>query len=130
MDNRPSFTARCLLLAGILLVSFTAAFGQSDELKIKNTAREIRPGLYECIVYFEISKDLSQKIDDVTYTFPFGYANRKHKGKRIRSEISGFFSSRPIITAEELVVNIKIDYKGSDDVYMSYKIKPFTEMLK
>ena len=118
--------ALCLSLASMTLIAFIPVYGQSDEIKIKNTVRQIRPGLYECIVYLEISNDVSETIDDVTYTLPYGYANRKHNGRRTRPAISGFFSSSPIVTAEEIVVNIKIEYKDDrDNVYLSYALNPF-----
>lgn len=122
----PLHIARSLLLASITLVASIAAYGQRDELKIKNTVTQIQPGVYECIVYFEISWDLSQRIDEVTYTLPYGYPNRKHSGKRRTPAINGFFSSKPIVTAEEIVINIKIEYTDDrDDVYFSYKLNPF-----
>jgi hypothetical protein len=130
MHNSRPYIARCILLAGITLAAFTSAYGQSDEVKIKNTSREIRPGLYECIIYLEMSEGMSKKIDDVTYTFPFGFAQRRQRAKKIRPQIAGFFSSKPFVTAEEIVVNILIDYKGVNDVYLSYKLNPSTAVLK
>jgi hypothetical protein len=119
-------------IASILLVS-TGAYGQSEkqaEVKIKNTSREIQPGLYECIIYLEMSKDVLKRIDDVTYTLPSGYPNRKQKGKKIRSGVNGFFSSSRITTAETVFVNVKIDYKGPYDLYLSYKLNPLNATLK
>ena len=130
MNIKPSNTARCFLLLSIVLVAFAAAYGQSDEVTIKNTTREIRPGLYECVVYLEMSAGHSARIDDVTYSLPYGFEQRKYRGKKTRQGIEGYFSSEPIVIAEEITVNIKIDYKGADDVYVSYKIKPVNTVLK
>jgi hypothetical protein len=130
----PYSIARWFLTASILLLPLAGAYGQSGgkqgEVKIKNTAKQIKPGLYECIIYLDMSSDLLRTIDDVTYTLPSGYPNRKQKGKKFRPGVSGFFSSSPIITAEEAVVNVKIDYKGPNDVYLSYKLKLFKAALK
>ena len=131
MNIQPPNIARCFLLLGMLLVSFTGAYGQTDEVKIKNTTKEIQPGLYECRVYLEISDDLAAKIDDVTYKLTVGYPDRKQIVKKSRQDgLEGFFISDRIVTAEEIVINIKIDYKGADDVYLSYKINPFNTVLK
>ena len=127
----PLHNAGCLLLASITLVACISAYGQHDEIRIKNTVTQIRPGVYECIVYFEISGDLSQKIEEVTYTLPYGYPNRKHSGKRRAPAIDGFFSSKPIVTAEEIVINIKIEYTDDrDDGYLSYRLNPFNSEPK
>ena len=130
MIIKPSNTARCFLLLGVLLITFTAAYGHSDEVKIKNTTREIRPGVYECIVYLEVSADVSERIDEVTYLLPYGFEQRKYKGKKVRQGVDGYFSSDPIVTTEEIVINVKIEYKGADDVYRSYKINPYNTVLK
>lgn len=130
MNIKPSNTAQCLLLLAILLASLTGAYGQSGELTIKNTTKEIQPGLYECIVYLEISDELAAKIDDVTYSLPAGYPHRKQTVKKSRQGFKGYFSSDPIVTAEEIVINIKIDYDDAEDVYLSYKVNPFNTVLK
>jgi hypothetical protein len=130
MSSRLLYIARCLLLASITLVGFTAAYGQSEDVKIKNTVREVQPGLYECIIYFEISGNLSEKIDEVTYTLPYGYPERKQGGRRRRPDFNGFFSSKPIRTAEEIIVNVKIEYTDDSEVYRSYTLNPFTANSK
>ena len=130
MNIKPLNTARCFLLVGILLVSLTGAYGQTAEVKIKNTTKEIQPGLYECRVYLEISDELAAKIDDVTYSLPAGYPQRKQTVKKSRQGVKEYFSSDPIVTAEEIIINIKIDYDDADDVYLSYKITPFNTVLK
>ena len=130
MTNRSFNTARCFLLLGILLVTFASAYGQSDDVKIKNTTREIRPGVYECIVYLEMSAAESERIDDVTYSLPYGFQQRKYRGKKVREGVDGYFSSDPIVTAEEIVINVKITYRGGNDVYRSYRINPFNTRLK
>lgn len=130
MNFKSSNTARYVLLLSILLMTFAGAYGQNDQVKIKNTIREIRPGLYECTVYLEMSAAHSERIDDVTYSLPYGFEQRKNRGKKIRQGIDGYFSSAPIFIAEEITVNIKIDYKGADDVYLSYKIIPSKTVLK
>ena len=130
MNIKP-IAARCFLLLGILLVSLIGAYGQTNEVKIKNTTKEIQPGLYECIVYLEISDDVAARIDDVTYSLPAGYPKRKQTVKISRQEgVNGYFRSDPIVTAEEIVINIKIDYDDAEDVYLSYKINPFNTVLK
>ncbi|SRR6266498_1320550 len=128
--KRPSLILVRLFLPAIILLLLTFGPVEGQDAKISNTAREIRPGLYECIVYLDISKGLSKTIDDVTYTLPPGYPNRKQRGKKKRPGISGFFSSSPIITTEEAVINVLIDYKGPKDVYLSYKLKIFKASLK
>lgn len=128
MINRLNL-GRCFLLPGILLGAFTVASAQ-NEANLKNTTKEVRPGLYECVIYLQIGKDEAKKIDDVTYTLPYGYRNRKQKGKRVRTGINGYFSSPPIVTAEEIVINVKIDYKGTKDVFLSYKINPVQALLR
>lgn len=130
MNIKPSNIARCFLLLGILVMSFAPAYGQSDEIKIKNTTREIRPGVYECIVYLEISAEMSARIDEVTYSLPYGFQQRKYKGKRVREGVKGYFSSEPIVTAEEIIINVKIEYEDAGDVYRSYKINPFNSVLR
>ena len=130
MNIKPSNTARCFLLLGILLMTVAPAYGQSDEIKIKNTTREIRPGVYECIVYLEISAEISARIDEVTYSLPPGFQQRQYKGKRVREGVRGYFSSDPIVTAEEIIINVKIEYEDAGDVYRSYKINPFNTVLK
>ena len=126
-----NYIARFFLLLSMTLVGFTVAVGQGDEFKIKNTSKQIQSGLYECIVYLEISDELSGKIDDVTYTLPYGYPDRKHTVKRKKSTFNGAFSSKPIVTAEEIIINIKIEFTdGRDDVYLSYKLNPFTASAK
>ena len=122
--------SRWFFTSTILFLSFAGAYGQSGKVEMKNTTRQIKPGLYECVIYLDMSKDLLRTIDDVTYTLPSGYPNRKQRGKKIRLGVKGFFSSSPIITAEETIVNVKIDYKGSDDIFLSYKLKIFTSTLK
>lgn len=129
MISRPTHFGRCFLLFGILLGAFAVANAQ-NEVRMKNTIREIRAGLYECVIYFEMDKDESKTIDDVTYTLPVGYRNRKQKAKRVRPGINGYFSSRPIVTAEEIIVNVKIDYDDAKDVFLSYKINPFPSKFK
>lgn len=120
------------LLAGLLVVFTMASYGQdrtrNEEAVIKNTVKQIRPGLFECIIYLEGSKELLSNIDDVRYTLPSGYTNRKQIKKNRDSRYP--FSSDPITTAEEVVVNIKIDYKGPNNAYLSYKLKIFTKSAK
>lgn len=130
MNIKSSNTARCFLLLGILLITFTAAYSQGDDVKIKNTTREIRPGVYECIVYLKMSADMSERIDDVTYSLPYGFQQRQHRGKKVRQGVDGYFSSDPIVTTEEIIINVKITYKGASDVYRSYKLNPFNTALK
>jgi hypothetical protein len=122
---------RCIFfLAGILLVITTVTYGQgtagSEEVTIKNTARQIKPGIYECVIYIEGSEGLLNTIDDVRYTLPSGYPKRKQTRKIGDRRYP--FSSAPIVTAEEVVVNIKIDYKGRKNAYLSYKLRLFTNL--
>ena len=126
-----NYISRFVLLLSITLVGFTVAVGQGDDFKIKNTSKQIQSGLYECIVYLDITDELSGKIDDVTYTLPYGYPDRKHTVKRKKSTVNGSFSSKPIVTAEEIVINIKIEFTDDrDDVYLSYKLNPFSVSVK
>lgn len=118
---------RIFLLASILLVFITAIYGlektSTGEVVIKNTVKQIKPGLYECVIYIEASRELLDNIDGVQYTLPSGYSNSKQTSKIRDGRYP--FSSGPIITAEEVVVNIKIDYKGPNNAYLSYKLKIF-----
>lgn len=118
---------RIFLLASILLVFITAIYGlektSTKEVVIKNTVKQIKPGLYECVIYIEASRELLDNIDGVQYTLPSGYSNSKQTSKIRDGRYP--FSSGPIITAEEVVVNIKIDYKGPNNAYLSYKLKIF-----
>lgn len=126
MTTKRSYLSRLLFLTGsmFLLLTCIPAYGQG-EVQIRNTAKEIKPGVYECIVYLDMSGDLVRTIDDVTYTLPPGYPRRKQKGRKNRTGVRGFFSSSPFITTEEAVVNVKIDYKGRKDLYRSYKLRLF-----
>lgn len=118
---------RIFLLASILLVFITAIYGlektSTEEVVIKNTVKQIKPGLYECVIYIEASRELLDNIDGVQYTLPSGYSNSKQTSKIRDGRYP--FSSGPIITTEEVVVNIKIDYKGPNNAYLSYKLKIF-----
>lgn len=126
----PNLTWRVFLIGSLLLLlKCSAAYGQGD-VPIKNTAKEIRPGLYECRIYLALSKGLLETIADVTYTLPPGYPNRTQKGQKITPGLSGGFSSNPITTAEEAVVNVKITYKNSTSLYRSYKLKLFNARVK
>jgi len=58
MDRVLNLIPRRVLLASIFMfLSFAEAYGQTD-VKIKNTAKQIKPGIYECIIYLDISKEL------------------------------------------------------------------------
>ena len=120
---------RTLPVCIFLLLTFGAVKGQ-ENIQMKNTALEISPGLYQCTIYLAIDKNVLKTIDDVTYTLPPGYPKRKQKAQRTRAGVAGYFSSEPIITTEEAVVNVKIDYKGPNDVFLSYKLKLFKASLK
>ena len=120
---------RVLLATMFMVFSLAEAHGQG-EVKIKNTARQIKPGIYECIIYLVISKDLLKTIDDVTYTLPPGFPNRKQKAKKIRPGVKGYFSSNPFITTEEATVDVLIDYKGPNDAYLNYKLRLFQTAIK
>lgn len=117
----PSQTRQIFLLIGMLFVLSHASYGQK-EVVIKNTVREVRPGLYECVIYIEASREVLDKIDDVRYTLPSGYPNRKQtRGPGNNRNYP--FSSNPIITAEDVIVNIKIDFKGPGNYsYLSYRL--------
>jgi|GEM_PF-5427708 len=107
------------------LLCIIEVYGQGD-LKIKNTAKQIKPGVYECVIYLDITYDVSKTIDDVTYTMPPGYSNRKQRGQKTRPGIRGYFSSDPFITTEEAVIDILIDFKGPHDQYITYKLILFS----
>jgi len=108
----------------MLLLLCCETFGQ--QAKIRNTAREIRRGVYECVIYLDIDERVANTIDDVTYTWPPGYPIRKQRGRKKRTGVKGFFSSSPFITGEEAVINVLIDYKGPKDAYLSYKLRLFS----
>ena len=121
MNARSPARHRMLLAIIFGLLCLVEAHGQTD-VKINNTARQIKPGLYECIIYLDISEAVSRTIDDVTYTLPPGYPDRKQRGKKARPGIRGYFSSNPFITTEEAEVNILIDFKGPNDRHIAYKL--------
>jgi len=130
MDRVLNLIPRRVLLASIFMfLSFAEAYGQTD-VKIKNTAKQIKPGIYECIIYLDISKDLLKTIDGVTYTLPPGYANRKQRARQTRPGVKGYFSSNPFITTEEATVNVLITYKGPKDAYLNYKLRLFQAAIK
>lgn len=119
-----------LLAAGwLLLLAFPAAARAQDErqadaqqtqtgVTIRNTSREVKPGLYECVIYLEPGPEGWRIVDDVTYTLPTGFPNRKQKKKKPP------FRSDPfnVSASEDVVVNVKIDYHGTRDEYLTYKV--------
>ena len=125
MSLRIRGTQRIPLAVVFGLLCIIEGYGQAD-VKIRNTAKQVKPGVYECIVYLDISYEVSKTIDDVTYTLPPGYSNRKQRGQKTRPGIRGYFSSNPFITTEEAVVNVLIDFKGPGDQYVPYKLILFT----
>jgi len=125
MTTKLSHLVRQSVLLSSILLLLCVAEAHGQQAKIRNTAKEIRPGVYECIIYLDIDKELTQTIDDVTYTWPPGYPMRKQRGKKIRPGVKGFFSSSPFITGEEAIINVLIDYKGPKDAYLSYKLRLF-----
>jgi hypothetical protein len=110
----------------LLLLSFSDAADaqppqqqqQQPAVAIRNTARQIKPGLYECVIYVEASPEMSGIIDDVTYTLPPGFPVRKQKKHHYPYRSDPFNAS----ASEEVIVNVKIDYKGRDNAYFSYKL--------
>lgn len=120
---------RIPFLCILLLLAFGIVHGQGN-VTIKNTVRQISPGLYECVVYLEVDRNAVKTIDDVTYTLPPGYPKRKQKAQRTRAGAPGYFTSEPITTTEEAVVNVKIDYKGPNDAFLSYRLKLYKASLK
>ncbi len=130
MNRVLNLIPRRVLLASMFIVfSLAEAHGQG-EVKIKNTAKQIKPGIYECIIYLDISKGLVKTIDDVHYTLPPGYPDRKKRARKNRPGVNGYFSSDPFITTEEATVDVLIDYKGPKDAYLNYKLKLFQPAIK
>ena len=125
MTIKRSRSVRWVVLLSSILLLLCAAETYGQQAKIRNTAREIRPGVYECVIYLDINNEIAKTIDDVSYTWPPGYPIRKERGKKIRPGIKGFFSSNPFITGEEAIINVLIDYKGPKDAYLSYKLRLF-----
>jgi hypothetical protein len=111
--RRFAFMAAGLLL---LLIFSDAAYGQ--DVSVRNTARQIKPGLYECVVYVEAKPGMSKLIGGVTYTLPTGFPNRKQTKQTYP------YRSDPVHTSasEEVVVNVRIEYKDGKDVYFNYKL--------
>ena len=89
MNRVLNLIPRKVLLATMFMVFSLAEAQGQGEVKIKNTAKQIKPGIYECIIYLDMSKDLLKTIDDVTYTLPPGFPNRKQRGKKIRPGVNG-----------------------------------------
>jgi hypothetical protein len=111
--RRFAFTVAGLLL---LLAFSDAAYGQ--EVSVRNTAKQIRPGLYECVLYVEASPKVYGSIGGVTYTLPPGFVNRKQRKETYPYRSDPFHVS----ASEEVVVNVRIEYKGGQDAYFNYKL--------
>jgi hypothetical protein len=116
------FSRRILIAGMFLLFAFAEAEGQGD-LNIKNTARQVKPGVYECIVYLEISKDAANAIYSVTYTLPPGYPNRRLLARKKRAGIRGYFSSNPFTTTEEAIISVQIERRGAHPSTTNIKFK-------
>ena len=108
------------------LLCIVAAHGQPD-VKVSNTAKQKRPGVYESIIYVEVNKEVSNTIDDVIFTLPPGYSNRKQRAQKIPQGTKVRFASKPFITTEEAFVNVLIEFKGGDNRYVPYKLVLFTK---
>jgi hypothetical protein len=117
------------LVLGIFLLMTTAmgAYGQRQatdgQVTVKNTCKQVKNGIYECFIYIEASEDVLNTIDDVRYTLPSGYTDRKHMVHRRGKDSRYAFSSEPFTTAEEIIVNVKIDYHGRPNAYLSYQVR-------
>ncbi len=121
--NAAGYRMSLVLIFGLLCV--VEAYGQPD-VKISNTAKQIKPGVFECILYVEVTKEVSKTIDDVTFTLPPGYSNRKQRAVKLLSGMNIRFSSKPFITTEEVEVNVLVDFKGPNDRYSNYRLVLFS----
>ena len=116
----------------LLLLAAAGAYGRDQSaqdvgITLRNECRPVGHGLYQCVVYLEAAGDVLDNIDDVRYTLPYGYENRKHTAGRGRDNRP--FSSSPFNTTEEVTVNVKVDFKGRPDVYLSYRVRLSNEKL-
>lgn len=121
-----------VLVTGVfLLFAFAEAQAQSD-VDIKNTARQVKPGVYECIVYLDIDKNTANGIYGVTYTLPPGYPNRKLLARKTRAGIRGYFSSNPFTSTEEAIVSVQIERRGAKPsiTNIKFKLKLFNTLKK
>ncbi len=123
--------ARAFLAAGLLLLLAAVPYGpagaaQDIGVTLNNECKQVRPSLYQCVIYLEAARDVLDNIDDVRYTLPYGYESRKQTVGRGRGRP---FSSEPFNTAEEVTVNVKIDFKGNNDAYLSYRVTLSNERL-
>ena len=114
------------ILAASLLLLLAAAGVPGrpfqEPVAVKNTCQQSKSGIYQCVLYIEASKEVLATIDDVRYTLPSGYPNRKQTVSR-GPRAGKYFSSKPFTTAEEVIVNVKIDYKNRPDAYLSYRVR-------
>lgn len=112
----------CLLLLAAAAGAHGLASPRQSGVTFKNSCTDAGQGLYKCVIYVEASGDVLRTIDDIRYTLPSGYSNRKHTVKR-GNNASRPFSSKTFTTAENVVVNVKIDYHGRKDEYLTYRVK-------
>jgi hypothetical protein len=116
---------RRILVAGMFVLFASVEVQAQDNLNIKNTARQVKPGVYECIVYLDIDRNAANEIYGVTYTLPPGYPNRKLLARKTRPGIKGYFSSNPFWSTEEAIVSVQIDRKGKNPSITKFKLKLF-----
>ncbi len=119
-----------LMTSVLLLLTATAVtYGrggpaQDPEVTVKHVCEQVRPGIHQCMLYVEASADVLNAIDDVRYTLPSGYPDRRQIVGRGRDAAKPF-SSKPFTTAEDVIVNVKIDYQGRPNVYLSHQVRIF-----
>jgi len=118
-----------VLMASVLflLTTTAVAYGrggsaQGAGVTVKHTCDRVKPGIYQCVLYIEASDDVLKAIDDVRYTLPSGYPERTQIAGRGR--VAGKpFSSKPFTTAEDVIVNVKIGYRGRPNMYLSHRVR-------
>lgn len=131
--NKTRSRARASQAVGLLLLLVAAGVYGRDQtaqdvgVTLKNDCRPVGHGLYQCVVYLEAAGDVLNDIDDVRYTLPYGYEDRRQTAGRGKGNRP--FSSNPFNTTEEVTVNVKIDFKGRPDVYLSYRVRLSNEKL-
>src|ERR1043165_9137620 len=120
----PLVSRRFVLPAAALLLLLTCApAGRAQDcsdlsgVKVKNTAKPVGNGLYECILYLEVDgKSTLSNIEEVKYTLHPSLPNPKQKIRKTRNKRYPF-GSDPFTVSEEFYINVKIEYhhgRGKD----------------
>lgn len=117
-------TAALLFILALAPASYGQECNALPNIKIKNTARDIGNGLYECIVYVEADKSTLGNIEEVKYTLHPSLPHPKQKIKTTRDRRYPF-GSNTFTASEEFYINVKIEYRKGKDTYCTYRLKLF-----